>query len=814
MTTIQTTVEGTPLERLAAIHRYVDEASSTFALTEKIPRELLSKAFNNGHLKKKIYHMARPTDNFVDSDKYDLVEWTQDDFDNSLAENPVVYQLGGKTRKYGDSGRYYPEGANNLVYMQRKLRHALLPTSVEFDAKSCMPSTFANLLDIYDIHCPDLKLFLNNRDAFLKGSGMVKGDFLKMLLKLGTEDWGKPDTEHKPSRKIFDAMKMLAKRLVNEDHPLFQGIKSKLVWSGKGKDYNPIGKFMSIIYQTYETVFIRIAMDVVQEHDMHIHACIYDGILVERGDKSDDELDAICKLIGARINEELGFGIKFAVKDLRRDLDDDEIVDLDVVVRESWKEIGDKFLETHRCFNWDFFADLVARHTGKEQLDKRAATYYIGHFLRLDMKTSTYIRRFRVDEPWEAYVKDVKFMCNSEEKTVLKYAPKCEGVTFDFTKPQWGTVLDNGAFEHFNAFSGFKARLLDRRVEEHEVKMYLDYIHDVICCANQDPEREQYYRWVLRWIQKLFTECKPNEMCLVLFGKEGAGKGFFFTSLGKHLIGERYCLEINNFADFIAQPFNSQLENKLLVHIDEVPVESEKAKQKTWDKFKNMVTSEGQNIRKMYTEAYGTRNVNSFGLVTNNLHVLPLTDTSRRIMMLKQSNARRNDGEFFARLDAFMGNHANEIFTYFHQVDLSDVPFNTMKKTAECKRVTSSGSRPVEAFIKMIQDHKAFPEFIKPDKTNGENFHPHYAPRGMTKVPAMSLYKTFKEYVGTVYPNTKLPSYKLFIGILAEEVHNDENGRSDMKLVRKQKRTAKGIAYRINDGVRQDGDADDDDNDD
>jgi hypothetical protein len=97
------------------------------------------------------------------------------------------------------------------------------------------------------------------------------------------------------------------------------------------------------------------------------------------------------------------------------------------------------------------------------------------------------------------------------------------------------------------------------------IQPFLDHIHNIICDSNND-----LYIYVIPWISYLIQNLSSKtETPLIKIGGQGIVKNKFFTDVIPKLFG-RYTIPNENNINNIIGRFNSNIENKILVIVNEL----------------------------------------------------------------------------------------------------------------------------------------------------------------------------------------------------------------------------------------------------
>lgn len=191
--------------------------------------------------------------------------------------------------------------------------------------------------------------------------------------------------------------------------------------------------------------------------------------------------------------------------------------------------------------------------------------------------------------------------------------------------------------------------------KEGDCSIYTGHIFEVICSNNKE-----HYEWVLDWMADAIQEPEnPKGVALVIKGIEGAGKGLFANGFGS-LFGYHY-KHLQTDEPLVGR-FNAHLADALLVFADEILWGGNR---KAAGRLKTLVTERHLSIERKQKDMTTYTNLMRLIIASNEEWVVPAGPESRRWFVLEASNHRRDDFEYFARIDAFLkGEGLNHILHF------------------------------------------------------------------------------------------------------------------------------------------------------
>jgi len=143
-------------------------------------------------------------------------------------------------------------------------------------------------------------------------------------------------------------------------------------------------------------------------------------------------------------------------------------------------------------------------------------------------------------------------------------------------------IVDTREGRKINQWSGFELKPFDGTVKDSEVRMFLDYVLDVLADGDK-----KLYEWIVSWLANLLQDpAKKTGTALVLVGKPGAGKSFLGHRIIMPMIGDTHAASTKS-VESITRGFNALFDNKVFVCCDEAVNNRQKA---TTAKLKSIVT--------------------------------------------------------------------------------------------------------------------------------------------------------------------------------------------------------------------------------
>jgi len=246
--------------------------------------------------------------------------------------------------------------------------------------------------------------------------------------------------------------------------------------------------------------------------------------------------------------------------------------------------------------------------------------------------------------------------------------------------------------DYYNSFSGFKSE----EVEEIDMELVNPFIDHWKLLCNGEKEVLDY---VLKFLSHMIQ--KPEELpqvALLFQGLQGTGKDIATTQLG-NMIGHSL-VKKEEKCENIFGTFNGCLENKLVLQINEI---SGANGFKHKESFKDLITAENLNIRKMRTDVFETKNYLRCFLFSNNLTPIQITQDDRRYIVIKTGNPQTK--KYYKDLVKHYNNKNvnNHIYTFLKRMDIKGyTPHEERVETEAYRNIREICRNPLYEFLYRI----------------------------------------------------------------------------------------------------------------
>ena len=200
----------------------------------------------------------------------------------------------------------------------------------------------------------------------------------------------------------------------------------------------------------------------------------------------------------------------------------------------------------------------------------------------------------------------------------------------------------------YNLWRGFAAASLppvDDSLVHALVQPIINHIHRVVTNDN-----DAHTDWNLDWMANLVQ--RPQQKTgvgILLYGKEGCGKGIIPVFLRKAVLGAQCSFQTSKpehdlFGQFAKGPLSS-----VFVQIDEASSAYEQR-----EKMKDLITNDKFNYEKKGRDTITVKNLVNLLLTTNNENALTVSPTDRRFALFRCSSVYKGDKPYFDALGAHL----------------------------------------------------------------------------------------------------------------------------------------------------------------
>lgn len=251
--------------------------------------------------------------------------------------------------------------------------------------------------------------------------------------------------------------------------------------------------------------------------------------------------------------------------------------------------------------------------------------------------------------------------------------------------------------ETFNMWRGFAIER--KNVESSEnIQPFLDHLSILV---NHD---EKCIDYLVKWFSHIIQYPGIlNGISVCIVSAQGAGKNVFLDFFHK-ILGKELFYETANPVQDLWSRFSVGRKNRLLINIDET---SGKDTYPYAEQIKNMLTSPNYNYEQKGVNPITLNNFNRVVFTSNNLNPVKITEEERRNFVVKASDEKKGNKEYFDNLIAYFKDEANQkaVFDYLKSIDLSKVDWINDRPITEIYKDIQETNIKIEIkFFKWLVD--------------------------------------------------------------------------------------------------------------
>ena len=533
-------------------------------------------------------------------------------------------------------GRLYPNDGLGLQSFRFDIRNPLTKKNYwDVDMENAHYCIAERWCDKYDIPCPKLTQYINNRQACLNlvssNRKKAKTEFLKILyggsIKLYNNIFEEVEGDIKPEGiKFLTTLKNEVQQLMDkiwEQHPQYHKLKCGGEKIPLNKKSNPKATLMSIIFQTDERkilMFLDYVLKVKFNRVMGIY--IHDGGNVEKLDSGETEFpQEILDFCSTAITTKFKIRTKLSQKPIEH----------------AWTPLHPK---------------LTEYETRKKEFEKR--NFFVGsQFVHIQ------------DDGMIEFVKPSDMKLRMRCNNYLHYNESTEKNEKKYFFEEWLDDPERSNYERidfvpdlekcppnvFNLFKGFNAEKFkpEKPLTPIEIACLVEPI-----IRHLDYLTSGFAPWNLRWLAKKIQQ--PSKKCEIgilwrdmgelLQEGGGTGKNLFVEFFGNEIIGEDYFYVVGDNREMYGT-FNSQFEAKLLVMVEEA---SSRDNHSNHDILKSKITTKKQNINRKGIAQYQVNDYTDYIFSSNNRNPLPVKQGNRRLAVFDTNPEMRGNQTYFKTL--------------------------------------------------------------------------------------------------------------------------------------------------------------------
>jgi hypothetical protein len=249
----------------------------------------------------------------------------------------------------------------------------------------------------------------------------------------------------------------------------------------------------------------------------------------------------------------------------------------------------------------------------------------------------------------------------------------------------------------FNMWLPFSMELIDNFTIDKFTLDGFDAIleHIKLLCGYNDIVFDYFIKWLAQMVQ--YPAVKS--ICPILISDEGAGKGTLLIIIGL-MLGSKLLLETTDPLRDVFGSFNELMVGKFVVNLNEV---AKKDTTEVIGKVKGLITDGNLSINTKGVKKFEIISYHRFIMTTNNLDPITSKKGDRRNWIIRSSDKRCGDKEYFKTLNEYIEN-INVIKMFYEFLkgvpDMKDFGSLTMPITEYQESLQQQSVCPIEQWLK------------------------------------------------------------------------------------------------------------------
>ena len=593
----------------------------SYSLTEEYPKDKVEYLLNNKDIIKKycINDKNKFDEVYYKSLVYQLTECKKETREFKYYANQKEE---GKSIYYN---RWYAKGG--YTKMPNQIRKFLQSNEIiDIDIKNACCSVLLGITKQYNIETKYLNRYVENRDEIIKKYYDGNKDACKNFIQFCVFS-DKATTNNKFEENLNNEMNTIKISLSK-----FEDFREIYKHNKKIKKENIFGSFLCNVYSIYETNIIYKAMGYYEKKTGNkVMTQQHDGFQAKPDDKFN--LDKLNK----HINKEMGFeNIEFIVKP-----NDSEIKMKDKDELNTFKKMSDEFEKNH-CKIIHQVLYVINHEEGNILLPECKFRSAYSHLTYEEEEGKP-----------QSFIKDWMNL----NPTIRQYND------MDLLPPPLKCPKNI-----YNLWTPFKMELIPKPEETKELIEARDYIlnHIKILCGND----EVVYKYFINWIAQMIQYPATKSICMALISNEGAGKGALME-LFSRMLGKTKIFKTTKPDRDVWGQFNGRMATAFLVNLNEL---SKKKTTDAIDEIKGLITDDTLDINTKGINQYEVKSFHRFLTTTNNKEPFTPKDDDRRYCIVRSSDEKCGDKDYFDKLFDLLGDDdvIKTCYEYFKKIEGMD----------------------------------------------------------------------------------------------------------------------------------------------
>ena len=540
----------------------------------------------------------------------------------------------GKVAKHEWEGRWIVKASVGLQGLSRDTRNALAkPFYWDVDFNNCQVEILRQLAIKHGWKHEKLTEYCENRQAIFENIQKeydldrteIKTEFIRVLfggqVNNKTPKWIREE--------FYPELSIIMENIARLHIDLYKKCEKK-------STLNPIGSCCATVLQTEERKCLEALDRALGIQGRSLDVYIHDGGYVRRENKEREFPHEVLDFCSKFVLDNIGYDLKLSIKPIETSFSLPNKVELNEEM--TYESVKEQF-ETKVFKNIN--ASLFYMIEGESLIEKTKSQLTVSFehlsYQELNEKKNIienckFIQRWFKDENIRQY-RDVGLYLN----------------------------LNNCPPDIYNVWNGFRISKVELQElnEGEDVDLMVLYDHLLLLCGND----QKIYQYVLKWIAYLiqFSHIKPGVM-LLFRSVPGLGKQLGFYDLIKNMIGEKYCYITQDIENNILGKFNSLMENKIFIILDEM---SAKVAHTHCEKLKEMATRTHDTIECKGRDHKVVPSYLHCGSFSNNNFPWKIEANDRRYLAIDSNHIERPSSDYIKNLVRVMG--TDKIIRKFYQ---------------------------------------------------------------------------------------------------------------------------------------------------
>lgn len=557
--------------------------------------------------------------------------------------------------------------------LPKDTRGLVMSHTTDIDMKNAHPKILLYLCKKHNLMAPNLTYYCENRDAIFETMDGDK-EVNKTLFLKSLNDEKLNRKEKNVFFKAFDKeMKDLQKKLseIGDYRELTLSVPAH-------KLYNWYGSAINRIMCSFENKILQTVISVLNRKGMEIAVLMFDGLMVYGDHYNNAEL---LKEIEDAVNADFdGLKMEFAYKahstaiQIPTDFDADKEADEEFENINSFAKVAAAFEENHaKIINANVFikegADGVmslSRQHLKTAYEHMIYEKVINSQGKSMVVSANFINDWLVNNPEQRCY---------ESMEIYPTGLSCPS-------------------NHYNMWRPFEMEFVTEYVPQPDgCEKMLNHIK--ILCGHE----EAVYDYFIKWIAQMIQYPAVKTIIPTLISNEGAGKGTLMRLLEK-MLGGKKVLETTTPSRDVWGDFNGIMADAFLVNLNEL---SKKEMIECEGQFKGLITDPTIWINNKGVNQFKVQSYHRFITTTNNEEPLNTKKGDRRNLMIRSSDEKCGDKEYFTEMYALLDdvNVVKTCYEYFKAIPDMDkfgkIPLPVTDYQQDLQELSKS---PIENWVK------------------------------------------------------------------------------------------------------------------